>query len=199
MPDYNASKSNYYKDISGKRFGRLVVLEPTEERNQNNVVWKCICDCGNVCSANTASLNRGHTKSCGCLHIETARKTGQITGGKSMPYGVASFRDVIRIYKRNAKTRDLQFELTNDEIAVLTKGDCYYCGSKPSKIHHPKRNNGPYIYNGIDRVNNDKGYILDNCVPCCTKCNKMKERMSANTFLEQIGKVNTHLLTWEVT
>lgn len=36
------------KDITGKRFGRLVAQEPTELRRNGSTVWLCQCDCGNV-------------------------------------------------------------------------------------------------------------------------------------------------------
>ena len=61
------------KDITNKRFGKLVVLEATPERKDNSVVWKCQCDCGNIAFVNTHQLRRG-TKSCGCLQKEAASK-----------------------------------------------------------------------------------------------------------------------------
>lgn len=54
-------------DITGQRFGRLVALEPTEERLGGSVVWKCRCDCGRETFISHGSLTSGNTKSCGCL------------------------------------------------------------------------------------------------------------------------------------
>ena len=55
-------------DLSGMRFGKLVALEPTEQRVDNgSVVWLCRCDCGKDCLASAASLRAGQKKSCGCL------------------------------------------------------------------------------------------------------------------------------------
>ena len=56
------------KDITGQRFGRLVALQPTEQRQNQNVIWKCKCDCGNITYVPTNSLTSGNTQSCGCLH-----------------------------------------------------------------------------------------------------------------------------------
>jgi len=58
---------NNKKDLTGKRFGRLVALRPTEERKNGYVMWECICDCGNTTFARSASLNNGNKTSCGCL------------------------------------------------------------------------------------------------------------------------------------
>ena len=56
------------KDLTGRRFGKLVCLEPTEERGPSGgVVWRCHCDCGNDCLAVSTQLTSGYKKSCGCL------------------------------------------------------------------------------------------------------------------------------------
>lgn len=60
-------------DYTNQRFGRLVALERNGSKN-NRVVWKCRCDCGNIVDVVSQDLTRGHTKSCGCLFIETQTK-----------------------------------------------------------------------------------------------------------------------------
>ncbi len=69
------------KDNSGKRFGRLVVLEPTELRMNNSVVWVCKCDCGTIVMVANQNLRQGSTKSCGCLQKELAIQHGKELGG----------------------------------------------------------------------------------------------------------------------
>ena len=61
-------------NLVGQRFGRLVVLEETDERQSDCVVWLCQCDCGNLAKVCTRSLNSGNTQSCGCLHKEKVAK-----------------------------------------------------------------------------------------------------------------------------
>ena len=53
--------------LVGQRFGKLVVLESTDQRYHHSIVWKCKCDCGNIKYVPTDMLKNGHTKSCGCL------------------------------------------------------------------------------------------------------------------------------------
>ena len=57
-----------FKDISGKRFGRLVAIEPTKKRVHGNgcIVWRCQCDCGNIHYVNGNALRSGHIQGCGC-------------------------------------------------------------------------------------------------------------------------------------
>ena len=56
--------------ITGMRFGKLIALEPTDRRQSGCIIWKCQCDCGNICYINSHSLKTGNTKSCGCLNNE---------------------------------------------------------------------------------------------------------------------------------
>lgn len=65
LVEYN--KKNNVIDITGQRFGLLEAIEPTDQRNNNKVVWKCKCDCGNICYVSGTRLRNGDTKSCGCL------------------------------------------------------------------------------------------------------------------------------------
>lgn len=53
-------------DLTGQRFGRLVAVEPTEERSYGCVVWRCRCDCGRTHKVKSGNLTSGHTQSCGC-------------------------------------------------------------------------------------------------------------------------------------
>ena len=55
------------RDLTGKRFGKLVAIRPIErEEKYTNLRWECICDCGNKKNVQASNLISGHTKSCGC-------------------------------------------------------------------------------------------------------------------------------------
>ena len=73
------------KDITGKRFGKLVVVEMTEKRVNRHVVWRCVCDCGNECFVRSTVLTTGRTKSCGCNLNKARKNIGNIrrTHGRS--------------------------------------------------------------------------------------------------------------------
>lgn len=49
------------------------------------------------------------------------------------------------------------------------------------------------LKSGIDRVENDKGYILDNCVPCCAQCNRDKGSSSLCDFVARTWRRYHHL------
>lgn len=74
-------------DRTGERFGRLTVLERSDDYIANNgkhhVRWKCICDCGNTTVVDVTQLVGNRTKSCGCLHKELLDQGNYKHGGRS--------------------------------------------------------------------------------------------------------------------
>lgn len=78
-----------FTDLTSRRFGRIVVVAGPEVRESDKGYtyryWDCLCDCGTRVSRSGASLLRGNSNSCGCLHVETARKVFLKHGKKSWP------------------------------------------------------------------------------------------------------------------
>jgi len=54
-------------DLTGKRFGRLIVISKADRNISNKLLWLCLCDCGNEKKILGHSLQKGNTKSCGCI------------------------------------------------------------------------------------------------------------------------------------
>ncbi len=63
-------------DLTGQRSGKLTAIEPTEERRHGSVVWKCKCECGQICFVCAQSFQAKAIKSCGCLRHKTRDKIG---------------------------------------------------------------------------------------------------------------------------
>lgn len=60
-------------DLTGRRFGRLIVLANTHERRAGQLLWQVRCDCGTVKSVSGQNLRRGEIVSCGCYVRELAK------------------------------------------------------------------------------------------------------------------------------
>lgn len=73
------------KDITGKRYGRLVAIGPIGT-NKQGVIWACQCDCGASMSVHGYLLRSGNTKSCGCLRVDTIVAIGTSHGLHDSPY-----------------------------------------------------------------------------------------------------------------
>jgi hypothetical protein len=174
------------KNLLGKKFGKLTPLSLVVDNKNNRSKWNCLCDCGNyiVIFATSLCKTENPTKSCGCLRKNTEFKKKE--------EGLSAFNQVYKSYRLNSKYRKLDFKINKEQFAKITKEDCYYCGEPPSIITKFICN-GQYIYNGIDRVDNSKGYTIENCVPCCTDCNFLKGNFEQEKFLEQCKKISYKL------
>lgn len=175
-------------DLTGQRYGRLTVIEKVNSRRRQYATWLCKCDCGNEIIVLGHNLRSGNTKSCGCWRKEHARKLN------ILPEGVAAFNALISAMKRGAKNRGLRWGLTDKQVASLTKRPCYYCGARPSQVSSPTPDTGAYIYNGLDRVDNDEGYVEENVVPCCKMCNYAKQTMTVGEFKAWATKLYRHFV-----
>lgn len=179
------------RDLIGQKFNKLHVIDKSGNIHKKGYLWVCLCDCGNICEVLGSYLRTGKTKSCGCLLIETAR-INIIENRKSAvkPYGVAAFNQLYSRYKCQAQERGIPFNLSTEEFRQLTSQNCFLCGSEPAQTErsHGRAYNGNYVYNGIDRVDNNKGYQFDNCAPCCGKCNRSKRDDDLKYHIEWVLK-----------
>lgn len=86
-------------NLTGQRFGKLTVLEKTEERaDQGSIVWLCRCDCGRTKKVSARRLVRGKVRSCGCLSDPppkdyVGKRFGKLT---VMEYGGREYRNTGR-------------------------------------------------------------------------------------------------------
>lgn len=91
--------------------------------------------------------------------------------------------NLINDIKYKATKRGKEWRLSHEQAFSLISKQCTYCGFEP---------NWPDNRVGIDRVNNDVGYQIDNCVSCCFTCNSAKGVMSYEDFKEWVLKVYKH-------
>lgn len=91
-----------------------------------------------------------------------------------------------QVYRQGAKNRNLDFEITKDEFDVITQKSCYYCGDYANDYFGKP-------YSGIDRVNSCVGYVIDNVVPCCTMCNRMKLDYTTSDWLAKMRQILYHM------
>lgn len=182
-----------FDNLAGKRFDRLLVkneykrIYRTSKSKIKTLTWLCKCDCGKEKWVSAQNLKNGHTRSCGCYQKER-RYLELYRASKNKCYAT---------YKRQAGNKNREFGLTFDEFIEITSEKCSYCGAEPSNKFNSGLYNGTYIYNGIDRVDSSKGYVLNNCVPCCKICNIAKHNMSREEFIDWVSRVYDHIVTGE--
>jgi hypothetical protein len=174
-------RQSAFQDITGQKFGRLTVLRKLSRRTTGKTartIWEVKCDCGKIFSVMGCNLHSGHTRSCGC------------TGKSVIDEGAIRFTQRCSVYRSGAKKRGLSWNLTNDQALQIMTLPCFFCGSSPSISTSLGPTKELVFTHGIDRLENNEGYELGNCVPCCFQCNRTKSDMSLTQFFQHIRKIS---------
>lgn len=118
------------------------------------------------------------------------------TGQYKTPPGHSGFKSALRKVKIGAGQRGIIFTLSEQEFRDLVTANCHYCGMGPKLVSYcPKQRTeeaferSKFTHNGIDRVDSAAGYIMSNCVPCCTMCNRAKNDKPLSEFLAYLAQV----------
>lgn len=143
-----------FKDITGKRFGRLVALHRLHN-TKGKTKWLCICDCGNFKEVYYESLRAGFTNSCGCLQKEVTSERFTTHGkSKTLIYNV--YRGMLdRCYNKHVKRYE------NYGGRGIKVCDEWY--NNFQSFYTWAMNNGYKNGLSIDRINNDGDYEPSNC------------------------------------
>jgi len=175
-------------DITGRLFGKLKVLNYLGINHKRETVWRCRCECGSEVQRSRSYLTKNFLASCGCLtnnRIKSYAPRIKINCAEDL------IDQLIGQYQRGAFKRGFNFSLDYSQCVNLFFDKCYYCGSRPNNEF--KYRNFTLLYNGIDRLVNDKGYEIDNVLTCCKVCNRMKSNMSIEDFSEHLRNLKNRL------
>lgn len=174
--------------LEGKRFGFLTVLKRTPKGH-----FACRCECGNLSTVAVTALTRGIVKSCGCKNgnhpKQISWRTREIELAKERALETLA-KSLFKAYQNEARKKAKPWNLSIAHFSSLLKGKCHYCDSPALNVRKHTRLKGVILkYNGIDRLDNSKGYSLENCVSCCKRCNSAKNDMTQTEFTDWVVKV----------
>ncbi len=154
------ARHHSFKDITGLRFGRLMVVGEAAGRSATGgyVCWDCVCDCGELTTVQGRSLRAGATQSCGCLHKEKTSEAGKRNATHGLT-GTAENRVWKGIIQRCTNPKVTGFENYGGRgIGICARWresfECFLAdmGPRPSPRH------------SIDRYpDNDGNYEPGNC------------------------------------
>lgn len=141
-------------DLTGKKFGRLIVIELAGKNKYKANLWNCFCECGNYSLITTSSLRDGNNRSCGCLKREKIIEKNHIHGmRRTREWGIWS-----GIIKRCENKKDKEYK---------------NYGGRGIKIYEKWRNNFTEFYkdvgprpsskHSIDRIDVNGDYEPSNC------------------------------------
>lgn len=122
------------------------------------------------------------------VNFSTGSVCGRSSPPKENPYFISLVNIIKSRYKIRSRERKIEFLLSTDQFIDIIFRPCFYCGTTDSNVQkHP---NSHYIkYMGIDRQDNNNGYVPGNVVPCCKVCNRMKTVQSTEDFINRVHLV----------
>ena len=176
-------------DLIGKRFGKLVVKKQLTERgNRGQIKWECVCDCGNKHITTGECIRSGKSKSCGCNRLTPPNKEKD----RELAIWKQLYKSTI---EKRSKKQGYKSDISFYEFRKISKQKCFYCGLENSNFatdrnsHRNKISDCVIKYNGIDRIDSTKGYLINNVVACCKYCNTAKNTMTQKEFKQFIKRV----------
>lgn len=158
--------------------------------------------CGNTFESSMRNLlprtGRNYGKDhCGCQRTHRQQHRKNVPPSNKLPLRERTVNAAYQAYSASAKTKQLSFDLTREDVEFLIFSNCTYCNCPPSLIKtlgqgRWTRESSPV--NGIDRMVNSEGYTKENSTACCWGCNSMKRERDIGVFLSKIGKIYENVI-----
>lgn len=175
-------------NLIGKRFNMLIVIRKIargDRRFKNQPTWLVRCDCGIEKPVTSRNLKRQKACSYSCK--------SNIRHGNSIEFGLRAKHLAYNQTRCSANDRGISFSLSFSNLMAITSKPCTYCGIENSKeVGSKSLRTGTYMCNGVDRIDSSKGYVLGNCVPCCTECNMAKRSRTVDEFKDWLRRAYIH-------
>jgi 5-methylcytosine-specific restriction endonuclease McrA len=180
-------------NFENKQIGMLKILKMLPERKEKGrVVWQCECKCGEIVKVSSAGLLKNKINAC---------KKCTALSRKSLDRTPILKHRIYKHYHFRSKKKNIPFDISFEKFTYLSDQPCHYCGLKNSNLSTERTYKGKKVtdavvfYNGLDRIDNNKGYTEDNIYTCCQICNYAKNNMSLEQFeLWLTQTYNYHIL-----
>lgn len=202
------TKNKQYRDqckyYPGYRIGDYELVKIFERRQSGRWYAKCL-KCGTIQVISVANAQKRSRPGCYNCNPGKGQRVPQKDNlifssikptlySRDERYFVDYKRKIENLNKRSATTgrKYKEWKLTLPQFSNLIHQKCYYCGAEPEyKDYYTTRSfpDQKLFANGIDRIDSDLGYTVENCVPCCTICNHMKLDLTQEQFYSHINKI----------
>ena len=186
---------NIQHNLAGKTFGNITVVDYNSYHKKKGAMWNCRCVCGKELVRSGHRLRTARVDySCGCISLYPPKRPKLPQKPKMNPdEPIRNY--VARRIMEKVTHRDKEFSLTKEMVKEMMDKPCEYCGefrSNVSQIPWNRRIKEPgrvYRFNGIDRLDSSKGYVVGNVVPSCKHCNWGKNTSSPTEYIAHCARV----------
>jgi hypothetical protein len=169
-------------ELTGQRFGRLVVIEKVVEKcnKDRHVIWLCLCDCGGEVKVRGTDLKIGHTQSCGCLQREMTRERATQHSLTGTPLYKVFDNMMLRCYSPISRGYK-NYGGRGIKVCLAWRED-------RGMFFNWAENSGYKVGLQLDRINNNGNYCPENCrwvtrkENCNNKRNTIKLTLNGETF-----------------
>lgn len=172
-----AQKGPRRVDMTGAEAHQRVVLGPAEDR-AGRPVWRVRC----LLCARKAVVRRDTFQKSPC------------TCSSRLPDQHVLTVSLLAGMRAGARLRGVEWRLSIEDVARLTSLPCSYCGGGPANLRGGARGRSRR-YSGIDRLDNERGYVPGNVTPCCWICNRAKGSLSVKEFLAWLDRASAYRRT----
>lgn len=165
-------------ELIGKKFGKWTIVGDAPRNKHGHQRCTVKCSCGKIGITTTTYVLSGKSTQC-----------------KSCSSRIPPYESLYHLLQRSAKKKGIGVQITyHDFLTFATISQCSYCKGIIEWVPFLKKVDGKSIHRyNLDRKDNSKGYTKDNCVVCCSRCNKIKndeftseEMMSIGPFVRKI-------------
>ena len=160
-------------------FGIKVITGPYLGKGRgSSTTWDLLCKyCGNTFISPTTNFKKA--KSCyKCRGLVLRKSSEEIT-----------WKNQYSMLKGRQHAKEKGFDITFEQFIEISKRNCYYCNSEPTKTKGHRSWSTYILTNGLDRIDSEVGYLYNNVVACCTYCNSAKREKSQEDFYLWIARL----------
>lgn len=170
-----------------EKYHMLTLIKFSHNKKRGPQFWHCKCDCGKELICNLTNVKRGNTKSCGCLKNQKRRENSPMWRG----FGEISASKFYE-YKKNAKRRNLEFNLSIEEAWEQYLKQNGRCSLTNLPLRFQETVDDTNSTASLDRIDSTKGYNVNNIQWVYKEINYMKSDLPTKEFIRLCGLVSKY-------
>jgi hypothetical protein len=181
-------------NLTGKKFGRLLIGERFSPIGTKHIDWHAVCDCGTIKVVNGQGVKKGSIRSCGCLRRDFGTWNKGLVGPASHAFGgtgevpLSYFNEL----KYKARGREIGWSVTIAQLAELYEMQNRRCAISGIDIVMPHTRNVVPNCASLDRIDSEGAYVIGNVQWVDRRINFMKQCMSDSDFIKLCKIVAAH-------